>query len=135
VLVQAVKFRWVWNELEEPLGPWWTNDIHNMPCQCVRGLIEVEGNLVWVTRTSTHDFSKERLAGTHMLLCARVERETVVFKLSRESGARGPFHREDGCVLEVHEWFKLVRSEDDEGRMALVATFPRKLQGEQMFIG
>jgi len=90
---------------------------------------------VWVTGTSTHDFSKERLAGTHLLLCARVERETVVVKLSRESGARRPFHGEDGYSLEVHEWFKSVRSEDGEGRMALVSTSPRELQGEQIFIG
>lgn len=85
--------------------------------------------------TSTHDFSMERLAGTHMLLYARVEKETVVDKLSKESGARGPFHREDGYVLEVQQWFKLVRSEEDVGRMALVATSPCELQGEQIFIG
>lgn len=117
--VIAAEFTWKTEHLH--YFDWRTNNIHNMPCQAVRGLIEVEGIMALVCATSSkHFLHTKRLEGTHLMLCRETGQETIGIRVSGDLQS-GHVRREDGYVLELHHWVE--------------PGHPNLLKGRRWFIG
>lgn len=82
-----------------------------MGCRLVRGKIRFPGTPGLIARvgaTSTELLSRERMSGTHVMLCADVNRDTEDTVAIQVSGnlESGNVYRQDGYVLELHQWLE-----------------------------
>lgn len=64
--------------------------------------------LARVGATSTEPLTRERMNGTHVMLCAGVNRDTEDTVAIRVLGdiESGSVYRQDGYVLELHQWLE-----------------------------
>lgn len=100
-------FEWVEPEYQE----FAFLSIHGMACRLVRGKIrfpEIPGLIARVGGISSQLFDKGRLSGVHIMLCRDVDndtKETVAIKVAGDIKGKNVY-RQDGYVLELHEWLE-----------------------------
>ncbi|KAI7775207.1 hypothetical protein LA080_007158 [Diaporthe eres] len=98
-IVLGAVFEWVESEHSKDR----VLNIHGMACRLVRGRIRFPDPPGLIR------FTEDRMSVTQVMLCAGVcsTEETVVLKFLGDIGG-GSVYRQDGYVLELHQWIELI---------------------------